>query len=91
MSDPAGSAAPADPKRPTEAETERIKLSACFMNGVAIAILAIGGLAPFFSCLYGSTPSPQSLLFLATVGTVCAPTSVAPRLAARHTLNGLLR
>ena len=46
MSDPASSAGPADPKRLTEAEKERIKLSANFMDSVAVAILAIGGLEP---------------------------------------------
>jgi hypothetical protein len=33
-------------------ENERTKLTAAYLNGLAIAIFAIGGLAPFFSYIH---------------------------------------
>ena len=33
---------------------ERIKLLATFMNGIAVAVFAVGGLSPMFSDLSGS-------------------------------------
>ena len=47
---------------------ERIKLLATFINGVGIAVFAIGGLAPVFSALYGSS---GPTLFLALMSVIC--------------------
>lgn len=38
-------------KRLTLVHNEKTKLSATYMNGVAVAVLAVGGLAPFFTAL----------------------------------------
>ena len=47
---------------------ERIKLLATFLNGIAIAIFAVGGLAPVFSTLYGTgTLDP----FVTLNGAIC--------------------
>lgn len=35
---------------------ERVKLTATFLNGVAIAMIAVGGLAPFTSITIGGAP-----------------------------------
>ncbi|MEM6382948.1 MAG: amino acid transporter [Pseudomonadota bacterium] len=51
----------ADRKRPKIAMTddeklvhnERVKLYATFLNGLGIALFAVGGLAPLFSSVYG--------------------------------------
>jgi len=42
---------------------ERIKLFATFVNGLGIAIFAVGGLAPLISSLNGSASPRQLLLF----------------------------
>lgn len=39
---------------------ERIKLFATYLNGLAIAIFAVGALAPSFSMLYGTLPNSGS-------------------------------
>ena len=36
---------------------ERIRLFATYLNGIAIAVFAVGGLAPLFSMLYGTIPA----------------------------------
>jgi hypothetical protein len=89
MSDPASSAAPADPKRLTEAKKERIKLGANYLNGLAIALFAVGGLAPFFAHLYGTAASTQPLSRVAGMSVVCILVSVTIHWAARRTLKGL--
>lgn len=35
---------------------ERLKLTATWFNGIAIAVFAVGGLAPLFTMLYGDRP-----------------------------------
>ncbi|MFC3446964.1 amino acid transporter [Falsochrobactrum ovis] len=47
---------------------ERIKLLATYLNGIGIAVFAVGGLAPIFSALYNSSgPS----LFLILMSSIC--------------------
>ena len=42
--------------------TERTKLSATFVNNVAVAVIATGLIAPFFAILYGlSNLSPEQV------------------------------
>jgi hypothetical protein len=47
---------------------ERIKLLATFLNGIAVAVFAVGGLAPLFSSLYGTT---EFRPYVAPNSTVC--------------------
>ena len=46
---------------------ERIKLLASFVNGCGIAVFAVGGLAPVFSSLYGTSGPSVFLLFVSVV------------------------
>lgn len=46
---------------------ERLKLLATFMNGIAIAVFAVGGLAPLFSGLYGSLGITRLLLLMSSI------------------------
>jgi len=65
---------------------EQTKLTATFMNGIAIAIFAVGGLAPVFSSLY-SAGGPST--FLIAMSIVCFSASTALHYLARKTLRRL--
>lgn len=66
---------------------ERLKLTATYLNGLYVAIFAVGGFAPILTFLSASTgPS----LIAAAFVLVCFPSSVALRLAARHMLKKIL-
>ncbi|MFT3689018.1 hypothetical protein [Paenirhodobacter sp.] len=65
---------------------EQTKLTATYLNGVAIAVFAVGGLAPVFSSLYsGAGPS----VFLLVVSVVCFLVSFALHYGARMALRRL--
>ncbi|MDO5613625.1 MAG: hypothetical protein Q4G14_10355 [Paracoccus sp. (in: a-proteobacteria)] len=65
---------------------ERTKLTATFINGLAIAIFAVGGLAPLFSAAYGTSNAGWRL----AVGSLaCFAGSAALHLLARRILKGL--
>lgn len=66
---------------------EQTKLTATFLNGLAIAIFAVGGLAPLFSNLYNPAGIP-ALVYL--VGAVCFVASVVLHWTARQVLKGLI-
>ncbi len=55
---------------------ERIKLLATYLNGLAIAVFAVGALAPIFSNLYGSSSGGQSRPVIA-VAMICVVLSAA--------------
>jgi hypothetical protein len=46
---------------------ERIKLFATFLNGLGVAVFAVGGLAPLISSFNGSTSPRPLLLFTSTI------------------------
>ncbi len=50
---------------------ERLKLTAAFLNGIAIAILNVGALAPLLNWIVGSMNSSVHLMILAGVSLVC--------------------
>ncbi|MDQ0512711.1 amino acid transporter [Ancylobacter amanitiformis] len=65
---------------------ERTKLSATYLNGVAIAVMAVGGLGPLISVLNGgSTPAAG----IAIVSVICFAGSVTLHLLARRLLGSL--
>ncbi len=67
---------------------ERTKLTATYVNGLAIALFAIGGLAPVFSSLYtGAATGPT--LFLMLVSVICFLVSAALHYLARRILTAL--
>ncbi|WP_188822326.1 amino acid transporter [Brucella endophytica] len=43
---------------------ERIKLLATYLNGIGIALFAVGGLAPLFSALYSNSGPTLFLIFM---------------------------
>jgi hypothetical protein len=67
---------------------ERLKLFATYLNGLGIALFAVGGLAPLFSVLYGST-SGNPMGFVAAVSASCFIASVALHLLGSFILRGL--
>ena len=70
------------------ARTEQIKLTATYMNGLAIAFFALGVLAPAFSIFYGA----GNYVFTLNSGIgvlVCFFGSITLHLMARRSLRGL--
>ena len=67
---------------------ERTKLTATYLNGLAIALFAVGGLAPIFSRAFGEGARP--LWTLATAAVICLVGSAALHLWARRILKGLI-
>ena len=68
---------------------EQAKLTATYVNGLAIAVFAVGGLAPLFSLLYSDRPAPIPLWSIVAVSLVCFAASGALHYAARHFLKGM--
>ena len=73
----------------TPRQTEKVKLSATYLNGIAVAVFAVGGFAPLFS---SARPRPEDgtgfLMFaLLTVG--CWGISTGLHYAARTVLDRL--
>jgi hypothetical protein len=69
---------------------ERMKLTATYINGISIALFAVGGLAPLFSTLYASAGSAQPMWVIAIVSLICFILSVALHFVARWILRGLV-
>ncbi|MEQ1900941.1 MAG: amino acid transporter [Devosia sp.] len=67
-------------------DNEKAKLSATFLNGVAIALLAVGVLAPAASFAAGTPATPGVLVILA-VG--CILLSAGLHYLGRQVLSGL--
>ena len=68
---------------------ERTKLTATYLNGLAIALFAVGSLAPISSYALAAT-STQTLWVTAAAAAICLGASVTLRLVARRTLEGLV-
>lgn len=65
---------------------ERTKLTATWLNGISIAMYAVGGLTPMFSSIYNSG-GPGLLIVLGTM--ICFFAATALHLLARRTLKGM--
>ncbi len=68
-------------------ENEQIKLTANWLNGVSIAMVAVGGLAPPLSGTYAQAPADWSRTVLVSV--LCFCLSAGLHYAARRTLGKL--
>lgn len=70
---------------------ERAKLTATYVNGLGIALFAVGGLAPLFSRLFApADPAAQLPLWIVlAVSVVCFLVSVALHLTGRWVLRDL--
>lgn len=67
-------------------QNERTKLTATYLNGIAIAVFAVGSFAPTVAALGAYTASP---LTTRIVVTICLLASGALHLLARGVLRGL--
>lgn len=67
---------------------ERLKLFATYLNGLGIALFAVGGLAPLFSALYGST-LVASVRFVVLMSAICFIVSGALYYSGSLILKGL--
>lgn len=68
---------------------ERRKLSATYLNGVAVAVFAVGGFAPFISTVLASSTGAQNPFLVLGVMGICWIVSGAIHSAARASLKGL--
>jgi hypothetical protein len=68
---------------------EQAKLTATYVNGLAIAVFAVGGLAPLFSVLYSDRPAPIPFWSLIGISLVCFAASGGLHYAARRFLKGM--
>lgn len=70
----------------SKAREERIKLRANYFNGLAIALAAIGGVAPVVATVL----RPEAVAWRSAVlALICLATSYAIHLVSRRTLKGL--
>ncbi|WP_264046869.1 amino acid transporter protein [Methylobacterium flocculans] len=68
---------------------ERAKLSATYLNGLAVAVFAVGGLAPVFSTSFSSAPLGVPLWVVTWSASICWIVSVVLHLVARRFLREL--
>lgn len=68
------------------AHNQRLKLTATYVNGLALAVIAVGGFAPIIAILAAQT-RPTVVFVLLVV--ICFPTSAILHLIARRALMGL--
>lgn len=88
MPEPNSPIAPSDPRR-TLVRNERAKLSATYVNGLAIATFAVGGLAPLIALLSASTPASAGAGLIYGLAGFCWIISGALHLLARGILREL--
>ncbi len=69
-------------------ENEKVKLTANWINGLSIAVFAVGGLAPLFSSLYDSEGKSFSAAVV-PISVVCFFAAVALHYTGRRLLRGL--
>jgi hypothetical protein len=69
-------------------ENEQVKLTATYLNGLAIAIFAVGGLAPVVGIVSG-TAQAGAAGGIAVLTTICVSVSAGLHLAGRRMLRGL--
>lgn len=65
---------------------EQAKLTATYLNGLAVGLAAVGGIAPWI----GAAQAGGASVVLAVVTTGCTVVSVALRLGARRVLRRLV-
>ncbi|SFG64830.1 hypothetical protein [Methylobacterium gossipiicola] len=68
---------------------ERAKLTATYVNGVAVAVLAVGGLAPVFAQRLPGPIDPSAAIRTALTSLVCIVVSGVLHWMGRSILRGL--
>jgi hypothetical protein len=71
-------------------QNEQRKLTATFLNGIAVALFAVGGLAQLLSAFYTTGPDHANRLIVVSVSIISMFSSVGAHLLARRTLKGLI-
>ncbi len=66
---------------------EQVKLTATYLNGLAIAIFAVGGLAPLVAVVSGTVQA--GAVQIVVLSTVCVAASLTLHLLARRSLKRL--
>ncbi|WAP71007.1 hypothetical protein [Jiella pelagia] len=74
------------PRRSEETTREVAKFTATYVNGVAIGLALVGGLAPLFNAVYFTKELPIAWWQLVLISFICLMVSVAIHLAARRYL-----
>ena len=69
-------------------QNERIKLTATYLNAVAVAIFAVGTFAPVVALVSGAV-NPSTVGPTAILASVCVLTSLGLHLVARRSLGNL--
>lgn len=74
---------------------ERVKLTATWLNGLAVAVFAVGGFAPFIAATVTPVPSTPGGLRIASPSVfivigICWVASVIPHISARWSLRKLV-
>ncbi|MBO0663527.1 hypothetical protein LQ948_12860 [Jiella sp. MQZ9-1] len=82
---------PVAPPGDKEADREVAKLTAAFLNGLAVGLAIVGGVAPIFNSMYAARKSSFSWWQLASISIVCLIASAAIHLATRAYLRRELR
>ena len=72
----------------SDGEKEQVKLTAAYLNGIAIALFAVGGLAQVLSALKASLPNDQAANLYASLwfAVGCFVASIALHITARVVL-----
>ena len=70
----------------SDAEKEQIKLTATDVNGLALAVFAVGGIAPVVSALYSAAPLGVPVTVVIATTVICFGVSGGLHLAARRHL-----
>lgn len=83
-----------NPKSPDEARraliaNERAKLTATYVNGVAVAVLAVGGLSPAFAQRPPGPIDPATSIQIALTSLICIGISAVLHWMGRSILRGL--
>ncbi|MBP0614503.1 hypothetical protein [Jiella mangrovi] len=79
------------PKQPVDADIEAAKLTATFLNGLAVGLAIVGGVAPILNAIYTTERVPVEAWMRAVIGSVCFVVAVTIHLIATSYLKRELR
>jgi hypothetical protein len=68
---------------------ERVKITAAFLNGIAIAVFVIGTFAPMVQSIWNAETRATDWSLTVLIGAICIGVSGALHFAARAVLAGL--
>ncbi len=78
-------------KQLPDADVEAAKLTGTFLNGLAVGIAVVGGIAPIFNAIYATENASVEAWMRALIGSVCFVVAVAIHFIARSYLKKELR